>query len=250
MSLMRQLEPLVRSYAVSHPPGEVRLPTQRGWQVVLLSSGGVLHAVDERARWTVPPGRALFIGDGRPIRVRTPHRASVRCLYLDRSLDVLEPDVRVIDTTPLDRELLLHAVEVAPFDLDQPVRRALMTLLADRLATSPTAPLRLPQPYDDRARDVADRIVASPASPLVAVVDRVPASRRTLERHFRAETAMTLGGWQRRARALAAVELMAEGHSVTHAAVAVGYATPSSFVAAFRAELGASPAAFMRARGG
>lgn len=239
----------MRGYAVTHPPGDVRLPGDDGWQMVLLAASGVLHAVDDHVRWTVPPERALCIGDGRRVRVRTAHRAAVRCLYLARSLTILPAGVRVIDTTPLDRELLLHAVAAAPFDPDTPDRQALLTLLAARVRARPTARLALPRPHDDRARDVADRIVAAPDRRLADVIADAAASRRTIERCFRADVAMTLAQWQRRARALAAVELMAQGCSVTRAAVAVGYATPSSFVAAFRAELGATPAAFMRARG-
>ncbi|MBN4047442.1 hypothetical protein JYT71_00390 [Acidimicrobiaceae bacterium AH-315-P05] len=53
----------------------------------------------------------------------------------------------------------------------------------------------------------------------------------------RTETDMTLGARRRRARALVAVEAMAGGSSVTSAAFTVGYATPSSFVAAFKLEL-------------
>jgi AraC-like DNA-binding protein len=42
--------------------------------------------------------------------------------------------------------------------------------------------------------------------------------------------------------------LLAEGQSVTAAGTAVGYATPSSFVAAFRSELHAAPREFMLMR--
>jgi len=57
---------------------------------------------------------------------------------------------------------------------------------------------------------------------------------------------MSPGQWRRRARILAAVAMLAEGESVTRVAVTVGYASPSSFVAAFRSELGSSPREFMR----
>lgn len=42
--------------------------------------------------------------------------------------------------------------------------------------------------------------------------------------------------------------VLAEGDSVTQVALAVGYSTPSAFVAAFRSELDVPPREFMRTR--
>lgn len=50
-----------------------------------------------------------------------------------------------------------------------------------------------------------------------------------------------LGAWRRRARILRALELLATGTAVTATAATVGYATPSSFVASFKQELGHPP---------
>jgi AraC-like DNA-binding protein len=59
---------------------------------------------------------------------------------------------------------------------------------------------------------------------------------------FLAETGMTVGQWRRRLRMLEALRLLAAGMSATGVATRVGYATPSAFGAAFRAELGDTPA--------
>jgi AraC-like DNA-binding protein len=64
------------------------------------------------------------------------------------------------------------------------------------------------------------------------------ASKRTLERLFLRETAMTLGRWRRRLRLVEALRLLAQGHAVTRVALGVGYQSPPSvFIAAFRREL-------------
>jgi AraC-like DNA-binding protein len=151
--------------------------------------------------------------------------------------------------SPFTRELLLHTVDACPLGSDSPVDAALVTLLVDQIAAQPSAPLQLPLPGDDRARQVAEIVLADPAITIDAAASGVGASRRTLERLFRSETQMTLGGWQRRARVLAAIELMADNPSVTRTAALVGYATPSSFVAAFKSELGVPPRVFMMANG-
>jgi len=88
--------------------------------------------------------------------------------------------------------------------------------------------------------------MADPAVVLDDLQRAVGASRRTIERRFKSETRMSLGQWRRRARVLAAVSLLSQGDSVTRVAVTVGYSSPSSFVAAFRSELGSAPRQFMQ----
>lgn len=248
MVLMRQSDPLVRGYAVTHPIGDVQLPTQRGWDQVIYATSGLFVARTEREQWIVPAHRALCIGDESLVRLTTRKPTVMRCLYLHADLDALADSIHVVTMPALTRELLLHAVEASPLDMDHPPDRALTTLLIDRLASHPAAPLHLPSPTDPRARELANAIRAVPATTLDAAIAGIAASRRTLERLFRTETAMTPAAWQRRARVLAAIELMADGGGVTDAAVSVGYATPSSFVAAFRSELGETPRAFMAVR--
>ena len=150
------------------------------------------------------------------------------------------------DRTTLTRELLGHAISTAPMNLELPADHATITLLADRLASTVNAPLHLPLPVDPVARAVASSIMADPAVGLDDLLRAVGASRRTIERRFKSETRMSLGQWRRRARVLAAVSLLSQGDSVTRVAVTVGYSSPSSFVAAFRSELGSAPRQFMQ----
>ncbi len=131
-------------------------------------------------------------------------------------------------------------------DLTAPADAATITLLADQIALEPGAPLHLPLPGDPVARNIAHAIMSNPAGPLHDRIREANANRRTIERRFNAETGMSLGKWRRRARVLASVARLAEGDSVTNVAVTIGYSSPSSFVAAFRAELGTSPRDFMR----
>lgn len=247
---MRHDEPVVRSYAVTHPTGDVSLPTQPGWEQIIHARSGALVAHNEDGSWTLPPHRALYIPGGIHVRVRTRATTVVRCLYLRSGLVRLPPDITVFEVAGLTRELILEAVARSPIQADghgelPPLDSAVIALLADRLRQSSVAPLHLPSLVDARSRQLAALILDRPEGPLDDHAAAVPASRRTLERLFRAETGLSPAAWMRRARVLAAVELLAAGTSVTDAAVSVGYASPSSFVAAFRDELGASPRSFM-----
>jgi AraC-like DNA-binding protein len=169
----------------------------------------------------------------------------VRTLYLDSALVALGRTTRAVNVPPLARELILHAVETSPLDLDEPVPAALLTLLLDQVRALPDVPVQLPNPNDPRARAAAQLLLDDPTRRLAEVAARVGASRRTLERAFRGEAGMSLGDWRRRARMVHAIELLTNGASVTATSAAVGYATASSFVAAFRAELGAPPRQFL-----
>lgn len=246
MSNSCQQVSLVRSYSITHPPGLVDLPTQPGWDRLVTAHAGVLVAHAENHAWTIPAHRALCVPDGTRLGVETRRRVAIRCLYLAAELGAVGPSVRAVTLRPLARELVLHAVATAPMTLVERGDEALITLLAEQLAAEPDEPLHLPFPIDPGAAIVANAITADPAVPLEERLRAADASRRTLERRFKAETRLTLGQWHRRARILAAVSLLAEGLSVTRVATGVGYASPSSFVAAFRAELNCPPRRFIQ----
>lgn len=236
----------MRSYSITHPPGRVTLPTQPGWDYLVFAQSGIFTAITERQAWTVPAHRALCVPDGTRVEIATTKRSAIRCLYVDRELDIFAHDLRVLTLTPLIRELVSHAVETSPMDLSTPAQVAAITLLGDRLANEPSAPLHLPLPTDPTARHVASSIMANPALDLDDHLQTANAHRRTIERYFRSETEMSLGQWRRRARILAGLTMLAQGDSVTRVAVTVGYASPSAFVAAFHSELGSPPRTFMQ----
>ncbi len=245
MSISRHPAPRVRSYSITHPPGLVTLPTQPDWDQVVFTHAGLFTAHTESQAWTIPTHRALCVPDGIRLRVETTRRVAIRCLYVDTELGVLGPEVRAVNLGPLTRELMAFAVAAAPLYLDGPVEKALVTLLADQLGRERDQPLRLPLPVEETANAVAASIMSEPAVGLDDHVRAANATRRTLERRFSVETGLSLGRWRRRARVLAAVKLLAEGNSVTQVAMRVGYASPSSFVAAFRSELDSPPREFM-----
>ena len=167
-------------------------------------------------------------------------------MYIRREHALLPPQCRVVDVTPLLRELRLHAVRSAPLQLTHPPHDRLVGVLRDQLRLVPDAGLELPMPVDDRARAVARILQADVSDPrsLHVLARDVGASRRTLERLFLVETGMTLGHWRRRLRMLEALRLLAADVPVTGVAVRVGYSTSSAFGAAFRAGLGSAPGAW------
>jgi AraC-like DNA-binding protein len=66
-------------------------------------------------------------------------------------------------------------------------------------------------------------------------------STRTLQRLFRTDVGIDANSWRQQARLTRAVALLVHGSSVKQVALAVGYAQPSAFVAAFRRVFGLTP---------
>jgi len=202
VSNSRHSPSLVRSYSITHPPGRVALPTEAGWDQIVLARTGLFTARTESRAWTIPAHRALCVPDGSRLRIETARRVGIRCLYTKTELGLLGDEVRVVNLDPLTHALIAHAIDTAPMNLDKPADTAL-------ISTSQSTNTR------------------------TAIQDRNPDESRH-------------GQWRRRACILSAVAMLADGDNFTSVALRVGYASPSSFIAAFRAELDSAPRDFMR----
>jgi AraC-like DNA-binding protein len=97
-----------------------------------------------------------------------------------------------------------------------------------------------------RRSRVAAMLKADPADrrPLAELASAAGASHRTIERLFASETRMSFGRWRIRHRMITALEKLANGDTVGNVAYAVGYESPSSFVAAFRDTFGTTPTSY------
>ncbi|WP_424186789.1 helix-turn-helix domain-containing protein [Actinokineospora sp. G85] len=240
---MRHDEPDLRGYAVTHPPGSLIPPQAAGWHQLIYAASGVLVVDTAEGRWTLPRHRALWVSAGIAHRLRVVHRSRLRILYASERVRLLPPGCRVVDVPPLLRELIVHIVERAPLDLDEPRHARLVAVLHDLLADLPPDPaLLLPSPTDPRAVAAA-RLITEVGVPAACL--RVGVGRRTLERLFLAETGMSVGQWRRRRRMLDAVAHLAGGAQVGEVAQRVGYATASAFAAAFRSEFGVAPSSWL-----
>jgi len=123
----------------------------------------------------------------------------------------------------------------------------LMNVLMDELESASIEPLLLPLPSDSRALTVAEAVLRNPAeTPTGETLARAAGlGVRTLERLFRAETGMRFGMWRQKARLLESVRVLAEGRSVTDAALESGYSSVSAYIAAFKQTFGCTPGSML-----
>ncbi|PZR09220.1 MAG: AraC family transcriptional regulator [Azospirillum brasilense] len=233
----------------SYPVGILASHAHDDCAQLVYAERGMMSFVTPGERWVLPPGRALWIPQGivHQLEVRRP--AAMRLLYLEPLAEGLTDwrRCRVMDVTPLLRELILHCVNLpVPQDPSSSEDR-LVRVLLDQVARSTQAPVNLPEPSDPRALRLARMMREGPADrrPIEVLAREAGASARTLQRLFVEETGMPLGEWRNRLRLLLALERLAGGESVAAAAYAMGYENSSSFIAAFRELFGDTPRRYL-----
>ncbi|QHC66387.1 helix-turn-helix domain-containing protein [Rathayibacter sp. VKM Ac-2759] len=156
---------------------------------------------------------------------------------------------RTLRLEDLAGSLLLHLADAHPSAVR---RRQCWLLLAELLAEAPDHDAAVALPRDPRARTVAAALLDDPADPreLADWAAEIGVSSKTIARAFSAETGSTFREWRVRARVHTAVGMLVRGDAVQAVAPAVGYDSVSSFIAAFRARLGTTPAVYAaQARG-
>ncbi len=235
--------------AIDMPPGR-HVPAHRhAWGQLVYAVEGTVAVETAAGSWLVPPQRAVWV----PPRIdhavtATAGAAAFRSLYIDSETKTGLPDAPcVLEVEPLLRELIRAASDIPPdYPADGPEAR-LMAVVLDRLAAARPAPLHLPLPRDPRLDRVCAALIRDPADSrgLDAFAAEAGASARTLARLFQAELGLSFRVWRTRRRLLAAIERIAEGASVTAVAFALGYESPSAFVAMFRRETGTTPGRYM-----
>ena len=216
-------------------------------QQLLYPSSGLLIVSTTHGSWVVPPQRAVWL----PAAVAHAHQAygatQVRTVAFPvdvNPLGLTQPTV--LSVSRLLRELIMALTD----DLGRPrdEQRDLKRVALHQLKPAPALQFHLPQPGDERLRDVTAILAEDPGSDrtLGELGRAVGAGERTLSRLFRAETGMTFPQWRAQLRLHHSLTLLASGLSVTAAAVACGYSTPSAFTAAFHATFGTTPGTYRK----
>ena len=246
--LTTEQEPFLvaRALSTTYSGGSCLHPHRHASHQLLFAASGAMTVTGDRTTWMIPPGRAVLIPAGVMHAIRMWGDVAMRSLYFPPvgPAPVFDSGTcRVISVTPFLRELILRVAELAALDSRVEAEARLMGVLMDELAAAHVEPLLLPLPSDARALTAANVILTDPADGATTedVARRSGLSARTLERLFRAETGMTFGLWRQKARLLESVRLLAEGGTVTAAAIDSGYSSVSAYIAAFKQTFGCTP---------
>jgi AraC-like DNA-binding protein len=216
-------------------------------QQLLYPSSGLLIVSTRGGSWVVPPQRAVWL----PAAVAHAHQAYGATQVRTVAFPVHVNPLGLTQPTVLSVSRLLGELIIAL--TDDPARprdeqRDLKRVALHQLKPAPALQFHLPQPGDERLRDVTAILAEDPGSDrtLAELGRAVGAGERTLSRLFRAETGMTFPQWRAQLRLHHSLTLLASGLSVTAAAITCGYSTPSAFTAAFHATFGTTPGTYRK----
>ncbi|MDN4602323.1 helix-turn-helix transcriptional regulator [Paenibacillus sp. F6_3S_P_1C] len=209
---------------------------------------GLIHVRTAQGSWLLPPHRAGWI----PPNVR--HKVSISgamsgwcVLVLPETSRDLPPNPCVISTSELMYALVRRTVSWYDQDFLEPQQERIVAVLLDEIVRAPLEPLHLPMPSESRLLRIAHEILKYPEDnrTLDDWAAWAALSPRTLRRLILADTGLTFAQWRQQARLTHALEMLAQGDSVGMIADALGYASPSNFIAMFRRAFGDSPAHYL-----
>jgi AraC-like DNA-binding protein len=219
---------------------------------VFCVESGLVHVRTAHGSWLLPPHRAGWIPPGEAHKVSISGAMSGWSVLISpRASRELPERPCVIGISELMRALVRRAVTWAAQDRLDTEQARMTAVLLDEMRRAPHEPLHLPMPIDRRLLRIATAICEQPESTrtLDEWAQWAGLSPRTLSRLFLTETAVSFAQWRQQARLVHALERLARGEAVADIADALGYATPSNFIAMFKRSFGDSPARYFTQRG-
>ena len=248
---------LIALWGSEDPAEEFRLGTREyDWHAHLRGQlfcieSGLIRTTTRQGSWLLPPHRVGWLPPGEP------HKVSISGALSGWSVLILPETSRglpdhpcVIGTTDLLRALVRRAASWADANTLSPEQERVVAVLMDEILRAPQEPLHLPMPADERLARIATALISKPDDnrTLDAWARWAGLSARTLRRTFLAQTGTSFAQWRQQARLTHALELLARGDSVADVADALGYASPSNFIAMFRRSFGETPARYFTTR--
>ncbi|PPC78875.1 AraC family transcriptional regulator [Pokkaliibacter plantistimulans] len=250
----------IEAMRIEHEAGKVVAEHDHAQGQLAFVLKGALTIISAEGWWVAPPGQAVWV----PPHLLHEARYSKNSVLIKVLLDMqrfagLPQTCRVLSVSPLMRELALAAVDCLTVQTQSAVPASggllplIIPLLVETISTADDwAFLHVPQAQDSRLRLAIDYIWQHlhgrlEMAELAAVAH---CSERTLARLFSSETGLSPGQLRERLRLIRALELLAQGYSVTQTALEVGYSSSTSFTSMFSRVMGLSPRTYLQRMAG
>ncbi|MCX4679671.1 AraC family transcriptional regulator [Streptomyces sp. NBC_01433] len=239
---------IVAGVRVPHVPTEWAPHAHALHELVWVRGGTLTSRVEDRV-FTVFEGCGLWMPAGVVHGGRATAGAEFHDAFFapDRTPFAFgEP--KAITMTPLLESLLTH---LSREDLDAEARARAESVVFDVIQPSERQ-FALQLPGDARIDAIAEALLDDPADgrSLEEWAQSLGISDRTVTRAFRHATGLSFARWRQMLRVHRALMLLSEGFDVMTVSETLGYAQPSSFIAAFRRVMGTTPGAFFGATDG
>lgn len=233
---------IVAEFRIVPAPTEWAAHSHRLHELVWVRGGTLTSRVGGRV-FTVFEGQGLWM----PAGVVHAGRATAGARFHDAFFTtdrtpIASGEPQAIAMTPLLESLLTH---LSRTDLDAAARRRAESVVFDVIQPSEHQ-LVLPLPGDPRIDAIAEALLDDPGDrrSLEDWARRLGSSDRTITRAFRQATGLSFAQWRQVLRVHRALVLLSDGLDVMSVSESLGYAQPSSFIAAFRRVMGTTPGAF------
>ena len=233
----------VLAIGTDFPPGHILATHQHRRAQFLYGATGSMHVQTGDGTWTIPPHRAVLIPAHTDHQV-TMHGVSTRSLYIEPTAVPWFPRrCQVVDVSPLLRELLAEALDIAPHYREPSRDATLIALILHELSRVAPLPLEVPLPHHDGLRALCVAFLSAPDvhDPPARWARHLHVSERTLNRLFRQHTGMGYAQWRQRACVVHALPQLARGRPVGAIATDMGYDSPAAFSTMFQRLLGSPP---------
>ena len=217
---------------------------------LVFASSGVMVVKTRESTWVIPPQRSVWVPSRVEHETRTIGMVAMRTVYVAPGIarHVLR-ECTAINVSPLLRELILRGAEMPLAYNRTGSDGRVMQLILDEIRVSRMLPLHLPIPSHPHLAGMCARILRDlqAGDTLDQLAKKNGMSKRTAERLFLRETAMTFSRWRQQARLLTALTRLAARDSVKRAAFAAGYSTQSAFTSMFKRSFGTTPGRYFAA---
>ncbi|MEV6350059.1 AraC family transcriptional regulator [Actinoplanes sp. NPDC051851] len=234
-------------FAESETPGMATdwLPHSHPMHELVWVRGGTLTSRIGRRLITVPPGFGLWLPAGVVHGGRLTAGAELHdAFFAPERTPVAFAGAMLITMTPLLESLLFR---LARRDLDAAARARAEAVVFDVLEPAERQ-FSLELPGDPRIDPIAQALLGNPSDDrgLREWAAELALSDRTITRAFRASTGLSFAQWRQALRVHEALALLAEGTDVAAVSERLGYAQPSTFIAAFRRVMRVTPGVMSR----
>jgi AraC-like DNA-binding protein len=219
---------------------------------LLYASRGVVVVSTPHGAWVAPPERAVWTPGGCRHSVRMVGAVSTRSVLIEpHAPGSLGPVNRVIQMSPLLRNLLETACLIEPEYVIGSRDDLVMSLLMAELARAPTVPLAVPFPQSPEIAAMCRAFLDQPTphDTIDQWSSELGMGRRAFTRAFRKETGLSFGTWRQQACLLVALPRLAAGEAVTTIALDLGYDSPAAFTTMFKRLIGVPPSHYRLGNG-
>jgi AraC-like DNA-binding protein len=214
------------------------------WSQLLYASEGVISVETKLACWIVPTNRGVWVPAGQEHSVKMHGRVFLQTIYIQPENTAISTlNCAAYEIPRLLHELIVQVSAIGIVNGDTDEARNMIDFLTYQLKKLTPFPLMVPMPRDERARRLALQVIEMPGTSksLHELSSECGASLRTMQRIFSDELGVPLARWRNQVKMIHAVQLLANGGSVTQIAFELGFESVSGFVCSFRQNFGVSP---------